>query len=67
MVCSRSVSLHLLRGAVAVALIALAFGFGLDRIWLTAPALIGAVVLMRGCPACWFAGLIETIAQRRSV
>ena len=65
MFCSRSVSIHLLRGAGAVALIALTVMYGPGHGLLVPPLLIGAVVLMRGCPACWFTGLIETIAQRR--
>ncbi|MDR3464549.1 MAG: hypothetical protein P4M07_01260 [Xanthobacteraceae bacterium] len=62
MFCSRSVSIHLLRGVGAVAL---AIVYGPGRGLLVPPLLIGAVVLMRGCPMCWLTGLIETIAQRR--
>ncbi len=62
MFCSRSVSLHLLRGAAAIAMIVLAVISGKDRVWLVAPLLIGAIVLMRGCPMCWLRGLFETMA-----
>ncbi len=64
MFCSRSVSIHLLRGVAAIAAIVLAVIYGQDRIWLAAPLLIGAVVLMRGCPMCWLTGLFETMAAR---
>ncbi len=67
MFCSRSISMHLARGAGAVIAIALAFVLGPGRVWLVPPLLIGAVVLMRGCPACWLTGLFETIAQRGAV
>lgn len=62
MFCSRSVSIHLLRGLSAIGLIALAVIYGTDRVWLVAPLLIGAVVLMRGCPMCWLTGLFETMS-----
>jgi fatty acid desaturase len=64
MFCSRSVSVHLARGAGAVILVALATAFGAGHVWLVPPLVIGAVVLMRGCPACWLTGLFETIALR---
>ncbi len=65
MYCSRSVSVHLLRGAAAIALIFAAFFFrSYGLVW---PALagIGAVLLLRGCPMCWLVGLFETIRQGR--
>ena len=65
MFCSRSVSIHLLRGVGAVAMLALAILYGSERAWLVPPLLIGAVVLMRGCPMCWLMGLFETISARR--
>ena len=64
MYCSRSVSVHLLRGLGAVALIMAAFAFAGDYVWLWPILLIGAVVLLGGCPMCWTVGLIETIARR---
>lgn len=66
MFCSTSVSQHLLRGIIALALIATAvyvsqFGW----LWAGLP-LLGAFVAMRGCPMCWLVGLFETIRQRQS-
>jgi hypothetical protein len=66
MFCSRSVSLHLLRGALAVALVILAMEYGGERIWLWPPAIVGAALLLRGCPMCWLVGLFETLASRRN-
>ena len=64
MFCSRSVSLHLLRGLGAVTLLVAAFAFGSEHVWLWPPLLIGAVVLLRGCPMCWLIGLFETMGKR---
>jgi len=63
MYCSSSVSVHLLRGAAAIALIFTAIflsSYGL--VWSVA-ASIGAVVLLRGCPMCWLMGLFETMKR----
>jgi hypothetical protein len=65
MYCSRSTSVHLLRGLGAVGLIALAVMYGEAHAWLLPPLLIGAVVLMRGCPMCWLMGLVETAKTGR--
>ncbi|MCV2360091.1 hypothetical protein LNV08_14020 [Paucibacter sp. TC2R-5] len=63
MFCSSSVSLHLLRGAAAFALIAAALMLkGLGAIG-SGLALVGALLLLRGCPMCWLMGLFETIAK----
>ena len=66
MYCSSSVSVHLLRGAAAIALLVasvLLSSYGL--VW-SAMAAIGAVVLLRGCPICWLIGLFETLKNRRN-
>ena len=65
MFCSRSVTIHLLRGFGAIALIVLAGVYGGECLWLLPPLLIGAVVLMRGCPSCWLLGLAETVKKGR--
>ena len=44
MYCSRSITVHLLRGLGAVGLTALAFIYGEGHAWLLPPLLIGAVV-----------------------
>lgn len=67
MFCSRSVASHLLRGAAALAMIAGALFFSecLGAIG-SAVALVGAVLLMRGCPMCWLVGLLEALTKRRN-
>jgi hypothetical protein len=65
MYCSRSIGVHLLRGLGAVGLIALAVIYGEAHAWLLPPLLIGAVVLMPGCPMCWLMGLAETAKTGR--
>jgi hypothetical protein len=56
---------HLIRGAVALAL--LYFAVSRQHVHAGASLLAGllALVAMRGCPACWAMGLVETIQQRR--
>lgn len=55
---------HLIRGAVAFALLYTAIGLqGAHPGWSVVAGLL-ALVAMRGCPACWTIGLIETIQQR---
>jgi len=63
--CNRSVSLHVLSGLGAVALVVLAFAYGDSRGWLFPPLLIGAVLLLGGCPTCWLTGLFEAIRTNR--
>lgn len=61
---SSSVSIHLLRGAAALALIAATLFFNSLGLIGSGLALIGALVLLRSCPMCWLMGLFETIANR---
>ena len=56
MSCSRSLYVHLLRGLGAVALLVLGFVYANAIAWLPV-LLIGAVVLLRGCPMCWTGGV----------
>ncbi len=65
MFCSSSVSVHLLRGAAAFALIAAALFFNGLGLMGSGLALLGAFLLLRGCPMCWMMGLFETIAKGR--
>jgi len=64
MFCSSSVSVHLLRGAAAISLIFAAFFLSsYGAVW-SAIAVIGAIVLLRGCPMCWLMGLFETMQKK---
>ena len=55
---------HLIRGAVAFTLLYAAIGPQHSHpIWSVLASLL-ALVAMRGCPACWTIGLVETILQR---
>ncbi|MCH8620475.1 hypothetical protein [Undibacterium sp. TS12] len=65
MFCSTSITQHLLRGLSALTLLLVAFAVpDLATIW-QALAVITALVLMRGCPACWLMGLVETVYEKR--
>ena len=62
---SARLAAHLLRGAVAAALLAWAVS---DEAAHPVPALVAAaaaLVALRGCPLCWTVGLVETLAERR--
>src|SRR4051812_1364208 len=58
---------HVIRGAAAFAL--LYFAIGQQHFHPAASLFAGlmALVAMRGCPACWTIGLVETIRQRYEV
>lgn len=60
---SASLAGHLIRGAVAAALLAWAFRHQAETA-LSLLAALGALVAFRGCPICWAIGLVETIAQK---
>ena len=63
---SRSITVHLLKGVAAATLLFWAVSNGPDHPLLAVGAVIGAVVLMRGCPMCWTVGLVETIFTKRA-
>lgn len=58
---------HLIRGALAFAL--LWFAIAQQHLHPVASVLAAllALVAMRGCPVCWTIGLVETIGQRCGV
>lgn len=62
---SRNLPEHLARGALAAALLALAFDQQASRPVAAALSALGALAAMRGCPMCWTIGLIETLRRRR--
>jgi hypothetical protein len=61
--CNRSVTLHVLRGLGAAVLIVLALAYGHAYGWLFLILLIGAVLLLGGCPSCWLTGLFRSHPQ----
>lgn len=56
---------HLMRGAVAAALLAWAIVNQATDTWLSLGAGVAALVVLRGCPMCWTVGLVETLLQHR--
>jgi hypothetical protein len=64
--CNRSVTLHVLRGLGAAVLIVLALAYGHAYGWLFLILLIGAVLLLGGCPSCRLTGLFEAIRSQRN-
>lgn len=65
MFCSTSLRLHLLRGAAALALMAVAAWIGARDPLLSVLPVVGAVVLLRGCPMCWTLQLVQSLRSRR--
>jgi hypothetical protein len=64
---SRTLAHHLIRGGTAAAFIALAIAVASAQPLVSLAAIVGAVIVMRGCPLCWVIGLIETIANRTNM
>jgi hypothetical protein len=56
---------HLMRGAVAAALLVWAVVDQAAHPWLSLGAGLAALVALRGCPMCWTLGLVETLSQGR--
>ena len=61
---TQTLSGHLVRGAVAFALLYAAISQQVAYPGWSVLAGLLALVAMRGCPACWTIGLVETIQQR---
>ena len=61
---SRSLGVHLLRGALGGAGIVAAVYWGGPHPWLLALLLPLVLLALRGCPTCWLVGLCETVASR---
>ena len=61
---TRTLGGHLLRGALAFGLLALALALQHAHPLGAMAAGLAALVVMRGCPMCWAIGLVETLQQR---
>jgi hypothetical protein len=61
---SRNVTEHLLRGVAAVASFSVAITSREAWPLLSGATAIVGMLFLRGCPACWTIGLVETIARR---
>lgn len=60
MFASKSLGEHLLRGLIGVAALTGAAAYG-GLGWPLLVLLPAALVALRGCPACWTIGLVETV------
>jgi hypothetical protein len=61
---SQTVTAHLLRGALAFALLYAAVSLRLEHPGWALAAVGLSFVAMRGCPVCWTTGLVEAIGRR---
>ncbi|MFI5533032.1 hypothetical protein ACIA8O_31290 [Kitasatospora sp. NPDC051853] len=62
---SRSVPAHLLRGAVGFGALAAAFALLPVVGWVALLLLPAGLLALRGCPACWVLGLVQTVSRGR--
>ena len=62
---TQTLSGHLIRGVVAFVLLYAAIGQQHAYPYWSVVAGLLALVAMRGCPACWTIGLVETVLQRQ--
>lgn len=61
---NKKLGIHLLRGAIAFAAVAISLATA-GKLWWTPFVLMPlALWMLRGCPACWTIGLIESLAFR---
>ncbi len=60
MFASKTLGEHLVRGVVGVGALACAVAFG-GLVWPVFVLLPVALVALRGCPACWTIGLVQTV------
>jgi hypothetical protein len=61
---SHSLTEHLLRGAMGVALLTFAVQVAHSAPWISLALGLLMLVAFRGCPICWSIGLIETIHRK---
>ncbi|WP_198247505.1 hypothetical protein [Gilliamella sp. W8126] len=64
MYCRNSIILHLIRGIVAISLIFAVFLFQLPLL-LKLFLVVGAFLLLQGCPACWLLSLINKLQTQK--
>ena len=63
---SKSITEHLLRGALGLAGILFAVRLGSSKPIISVALVLGSLVALRGCPMCWVAGLFGTLQQKFS-
>lgn len=63
MYCFAPIALHLLRSIVAIMLLACGFFMASIMPIFIVPALIGSMLLLRGCPLCWAIELFKKIKK----
>lgn len=61
---SKTLSAHLVRGAVGLGSMALALSGAAAHPWLPFAALPVTLIAFRGCPTCWTVGLVQTVVAK---
>lgn len=62
---SASLTEHLVRGGLGIALFVLAAITATEAPLLAVALAVAALIPLRGCPACWTVGLYETACKRK--
>ncbi|MFD2469331.1 hypothetical protein [Amycolatopsis silviterrae] len=62
---SKSLPVHLARGAIGFGLIAASIALAPVVGWASLLALPVGVLALRGCPTCWAIGLVQTLSRGR--
>ena len=62
---SRTITTHILRGAIGFGALILALVYAPQLGWWSLLLFGIALFSFRGCPLCWTVGLIETVLYRR--
>ena len=60
---SKTIGIHILRGVLGFAAFSVSLATLSTTIWPSLFLLPAAFYLLKGCPMCWMAGLIETITR----
>ena len=60
---SRTMAVHLLRGALGFAALCAAFATMKSTVWPSIVLLPAALYLFRGCAVCWTLGLVEMVVM----
>jgi hypothetical protein len=61
---SKSIPVHLARGAIGIGAFLVATSLGPQHPGLSLGAIAVALVVLRGCPTCWTIGLVQTVIAR---
>jgi hypothetical protein len=65
MFASKSLAVHLTRGALGISLFAYGASLAESKPLIALIFILGSLIPLRGCPVCWTVGLIETLQKQQ--